>query len=68
MGKVSGMVWLAWQYRKEFCQDCLVFCLPCQTTVKVSSAIYRNIKGPLTLWDTANWGNIHDSIYIQRIF
>ena len=64
---MPGTVWVTRRPGEEYLEDCLVPKFPRLTTVMVWGAIYRDLKGPLVIWNTANWGRINGSTYIDQI-
>jgi len=54
VGNKPGTVWVTRRPGEEYLEDCLVPKFPRLTTVMVWGAIYRDLKGPLVIWDTAN--------------
>ena len=67
VGEVSGTVWVTRRPGEEYEEDCLVPRFPRLTTVMVWGAIYRNQKSRLVIWDTAHWGCITGSTYVDHI-
>ena len=67
VGNMPGTVWVTRKPGEEYLEDCLVPKFPRLTTVMVWAAIYRDLKGPLVIWDAANWGRINGSTYIDKI-
>lgn len=67
VGDVCGTTWVTRRPEEEYHEDCLVPRFPRLTTVMVWGAIYRDQKGPLVVWDTANWGRINGPTYIEHI-
>lgn len=48
---MPGTVWVTRRPGEEYLEDCLVPKFPRLTTVMVWGAIYRDLKGPLVIWD-----------------
>jgi len=66
-GQVSGTVWVTRRPGEEYLEDCLVPKFAKQTTIMVWGSIYRNLKGPLVIWDMTTWGRINGPTYIDKI-
>ncbi|KAG0123977.1 hypothetical protein HOY82DRAFT_462794, partial [Tuber indicum] len=60
-------VWLTCRPGEEYNKDCLILKFSQQCRIIVWDSIYHNLKGPLIIWDTENWGRINGSTYIERI-
>ena len=67
VGQVPRNVWVTRRPGEEFLEDCLVPKFNRLTTVMIWGAIYRDIKGPLIIWDMKSWGKINGFTYINRI-
>jgi len=67
VGDVSGTVWVTRKPGQEYLEDCLVPKFPRQTTIMIWGCIYRDLKGPLVIWDLANWGTINRPTYVNNI-
>jgi len=65
--QVFGPVWVTRRPREECVEDCLVPKFAKQTTIMVWGLIYRNLKGPLVIWDMTSWGRINGPTYIEKI-
>ena len=67
VGQVPGNVWVTRRPGEEFLENCLVPKFHRLTMVMIWGAIYRDMKGPLIIWDMKGWGKITGSTYMDRI-